>query len=259
MTVQTIEPTTDLDQRMAAIEQVLMTGDLAKLSSEQRVIYYNKVCDSLGLNPLTRPFEYATLNSKLTLYARREAAEQLRKIHRVSIRSIEREWRNDLYIVTAEAEMSDGRRDISTGAVNVAGLKGEALANALMKAETKAKRRVTLSICGLGMLDETEVETIAGAVSMRETETRTSRPVVMMPLSAALARDLGAAMSAALAAGWKQSEMQSAMRTRYGAERGRDLSADQARDFIQFLSETIGGIEPASDEAVAETAGEDKE
>jgi hypothetical protein len=32
--------------------------------------------------------------------------------------------------------------------------------NALMKAVTKAKRRVTLSICGLGMLDETEVETI---------------------------------------------------------------------------------------------------
>jgi hypothetical protein len=29
-----------------------------------------------------------------------------------------------------------------------------------MKAVTKAKRRVTLSICGLGMLDETEVETI---------------------------------------------------------------------------------------------------
>ena len=29
-----------------------------------------------------------------------------------------------------------------------------------MKCETKAKRRVTLSICGLGMLNETEVETI---------------------------------------------------------------------------------------------------
>jgi hypothetical protein len=37
------------------------------------------------------------------------------------------------------------------------------LANALMKAETKAKRRATLSICGLGMLDETEVEDIQGA------------------------------------------------------------------------------------------------
>ena len=32
-----------------------------------------------------------------------------------------------------------------------------------MKAETKAKRRVTLSICGLGMLDETEVESIPDA------------------------------------------------------------------------------------------------
>jgi hypothetical protein len=29
-----------------------------------------------------------------------------------------------------------------------------------MKAETKAKRRVTLSICGLGMLDESELETV---------------------------------------------------------------------------------------------------
>src|SRR5690606_24912460 len=37
------------------------------------------------------------------------------------------------------------------------------LANAYMKAETKAKRRVTLSICGLGWLDETETETIPDA------------------------------------------------------------------------------------------------
>ena len=42
-------------------------------------------------------------------------------------------------------------------------LKGEALANAMMKAETKAKRRATLSICGLALLDELEVETIPNA------------------------------------------------------------------------------------------------
>ncbi len=42
-------------------------------------------------------------------------------------------------------------------------LSGEAGANLMMKAVTKAKRRVTLSICGLGMLDETEVVTIPGA------------------------------------------------------------------------------------------------
>ena len=34
------------------------------------------------------------------------------------------------------------------------------LGNALSKAVTKAKRRATLSICGLGMLDETEIASI---------------------------------------------------------------------------------------------------
>ena len=47
--------------------------------------------------------------------------------------------------------------------MSIGGLKGDALANGLMKAETKAKRRVTLSLCGLGMLDDSEVETIPNA------------------------------------------------------------------------------------------------
>ena len=33
-----------------------------------------------------------------------------------------------------------------------------------MKAETKSKRRVTLSICGLGFLDESEIDTIPDVV-----------------------------------------------------------------------------------------------
>jgi hypothetical protein len=64
--------------------------------------------------------------------------------------------------VKAEAVNSKGRRDSSIGAVVIANLKGENLANALMKCETKAKRRVTLSICGLSFLDEEELETVAG-------------------------------------------------------------------------------------------------
>ncbi|EOV0478051.1 hypothetical protein ACOIM4_001927, partial [Campylobacter coli] len=45
-----------------------------------------------------------------------------------------------------------------TGALNIKNLGGDNLANAIMKAITKAKRRVTLSICGLGMLDESELD-----------------------------------------------------------------------------------------------------
>jgi hypothetical protein len=79
-----------------------------------------------------------------------------------------RETLDGVYVVTAAATDKSGRTDESTGAVNIQGLKGDALANGLMKAETKAKRRVTLSICGLGLLDETEVETIPGAIPVQD-------------------------------------------------------------------------------------------
>jgi hypothetical protein len=142
------------------MERVIAVGDLSKLQPEERVLYYNRTCESLGLNPLTRPFEYITLNGKLTLYARKDCTDQLRSLKRVSVAIVDRQRIEDIYAVTARATMPDGRTDESIGAVPIAGLKGDNLANALMKAETKAKRRVTLSICGLGMLDESELETI---------------------------------------------------------------------------------------------------
>lgn len=141
----------------SGLERVLVQGDLSKLTPDQRVVYYERVCESLGLNPLTRPFEYLSLNGKTVLYAKRDCSDQLRKIHTISIKVVSRETVGDLCIVTTQATTPSGRTDESIGAVTVAGLKGENLANALMKADTKAKRRVTLSICGLGMLDESEV------------------------------------------------------------------------------------------------------
>jgi hypothetical protein len=39
----------------------------------------------------------------------------------------------------------------------------------MLKAVTKAKRRVTLSLCGLGMTDESEVDSIPGAYYPEET------------------------------------------------------------------------------------------
>lgn len=147
----------------AAIETVLVRGDLAALTPEQRLHYYRAVCESVGLNPLTQPFQYITLSQKLVLYARKDATDQLRKIHGVSITRLEREIIDGVCVVTASASMPDGRQDQSCGAVSVKGLAGEALANALMKSETKGKRRVTLSICGLGMLDETEIDAVPEA------------------------------------------------------------------------------------------------
>ena len=149
---------------LTQIETVLVAGDLAKLSADQRLTYYQRLCESLGLNPLTQPFQYLQLSGKLVLYATKSCTEQLRQLHGVSITGITSAQVGDVYIVTATAMDKNGRTDCATGAVAIAGLKSDALANALMKSETKAKRRVTLSLCGLGMLDESEVETIPGAV-----------------------------------------------------------------------------------------------
>src|SRR5215510_12669449 len=144
------------------MEHVLAKGDLVYLTSEDRVLFYTTLCQTLHLNPLTKPFEYISLNGKLTLYARKDCTDQLRKIYGVSILEMSDHLDADaqLYIVTAKGRDKNGRLDASKGAVSLKGLSGEARANAIMKAETKAKRRLTLSLCGLGMLDELETESI---------------------------------------------------------------------------------------------------
>ncbi|EJJ3323528.1 hypothetical protein NI117_001312 [Campylobacter coli] len=144
-------------------ELALVKGDLSKLSDVERASYVKNLCESLGLNMLTKPFEYIVLNGKLTLYANKSATDQIRQIRKVSITKTEVAQVGDIYMVTAYAATPDGRTDCDTGALNIKNLGGDNLANAIMKAITKAKRRVTLSICGLGMLDESELETIWGS------------------------------------------------------------------------------------------------
>lgn len=144
------------------MESVVIGGDLSQLKPAERVEYYKAVCASVGLNPLTRPFEYITLNGKLTLYARKDATDQLREKHSISIGKPDITFQDEWIIVAVVASKQDGRTDSDVGVVNKKDMRGD-FGNALMKAVTKAKRRVTLSICGLGMLDETEVETIPTA------------------------------------------------------------------------------------------------
>jgi len=153
-TLATVQPMPDAQ----LVERAIVQGDLERLQPHERTVYYLRLCESLGLNPLTRPFEYVKLSGKLTLYARRDCADQLRKLQEISVQITGREERDDgLYVVYARATSPKGRTDEASGVVALGNLQGEARANALMKAETKAKRRVTLSICGLGWMDETEV------------------------------------------------------------------------------------------------------
>jgi hypothetical protein len=122
----------------------------------------------MGLDPFTKPFDILRLNGKEVLYCTRSGTQQLNKLHKVShlITSRDTNAEAGVYIVTSKASLPDGRCTESIGAVNIAGLKGEAYANAIMKAETKAKRRATLDLLGLGVLDESEAESIHNATTV---------------------------------------------------------------------------------------------
>lgn len=182
------------------IMEVLVAGNLGVLTAPERLDYYNRVCESLQLNPLTQPFAFITLNGKLTLYALKGATDQLRAIHNISISEPHITKEGDLYVVTVSGTDKSGRMDSDMGVVAIGGLKGEALANAMLKAITKAKRRLTLSMCGLGMLDETEIEDIPAS---------SKRPPVVMPqarVSAPVDVETGEIGNSAVEAFWEATE-----------------------------------------------------
>lgn len=147
------------------IEAMVTRGDLSGLGPQQKAQHYIHVCERLKLDPATQPFEYMRLQGKEIMYARKGCADQLRQVHKISIEIVGRETVDGLYIVTARGRTPEGRVDEDIGAVTIGNSVGDNLANAMMKAHTKAKRRVTLSICGLGMPDESELETIESSFS----------------------------------------------------------------------------------------------
>lgn len=146
----------------ALLEKVILQNDFSGLTPIEKVQHIKNICISLGLNPLTKPIQLIKFQGKEIPYVTKDATEQLRKLNNVSISSLDTKLQDGIYIVTATAT-ANGRTDSSTGVIAIKGLTGDNLANAMMKAETKAKRRATLSICGLGFLEESELDTMQGA------------------------------------------------------------------------------------------------
>lgn len=227
----------------SAIEATLVQGDLSRLTSDQRLSYYKAMCESVGLNPLTKPFEYLQFQGKLVLYARKDATEQLRKLHGVSIIKLEKELINDIFTVTAHARDKSGKEDCDMGSLTVKGLTGDAMANAMMKCTTKAKRRVTLSICGLGVLDETEIETIPGEKVIAPEAALPSAPVpdpdapTAVRSRADIGRDI---MNTAKELGLTQKEFDDwSMECSQGAPL-KEMTTLQMQDFLEQLTREWG-------------------
>jgi hypothetical protein len=175
LTAVTDSQPTETGLDVATIHSLVVSQDMSKLSPAQQVQYYLSLCEATGLDPRTKPFALLSLNGKLVPYALKAATDQLRAKRGLSITIVKREVVDDLCMV--EVLITDGRRsDTEIGAVSIGGLRGDALANAFMKSLTKAKRRATLSFCGLGMLDESELDTIPNARPGPEIRVTTDEP-----------------------------------------------------------------------------------
>ena len=145
----------DAAEMHAKVNAVIARGDLKGLSDEEKNWHYLEVCRTVGVNPATRPFQYITLNSKLVLYPTKDCTDQLRKVNGINIEIVSYETNEaGVLLVRVKATDKHGRHDEDYGAVSVKGLTGEGASNAFMKAITKAKRRVTLSISGLGFPED---------------------------------------------------------------------------------------------------------
>lgn len=152
----------ELDAQTTArvVESLVIRGDISALSPEERSRYYVQMCDSLGLNPASNPFAILRLNGKEILYPTRGATDQLAAIHKLNREIIDGPRVIDLagtkmVFCVCRATHPNGRIETAIAQVPLT----DPL-NALMKCETKGKRRATLSILGLGMLDESELDTI---------------------------------------------------------------------------------------------------
>jgi len=134
-------------------------GDLSGLSPAEKARHYVATCERLGLNPHTAPFQYLRLNGKEVLYATRGATDQLAALHGLTRTLVDGPKVIDLagtklvYCV-CKVTHPNGRFETATATVPLVDP-----VNALMRVETRAKRRATLSILGLAPLDETVADT----------------------------------------------------------------------------------------------------
>ena len=161
---QALQSQSSREEQAAKISHLMTTGDISKMTKAQKDQFLIDLARAHNLMPWPPPFMIIPgQGGKEIIYANKSCADQLRKIHGISIEIVFQgalPENPDIYCVRAKATDRDGRTDEEAGTVWTKGKVGDDLSNAILRAYTKAKRRVTYSISGLSLLDETEVQSM---------------------------------------------------------------------------------------------------
>src|SRR6202142_1733401 len=147
---------------MAKRRFVPIIGDLEHLNEDQRREYVLAACEHLNVPPEQGLISLTYMDSgdgkrNLVLYIHRGATDIIRGNLGIDIDSMD-EINGPGYVGwKVRGHDKTGRHEIAIGTVSVDGLKGVAVANAVMASQTKSTRRMTLQFAGGGFLDISEL------------------------------------------------------------------------------------------------------
>lgn len=136
--------------------------DLESLNEQQRQDYIKNVCAHMGIPPELNLVMLTYLDDyegprRLVAYVKRGATEIIRNNRGIHITDLRQEKIGGSVVWTATGKDTTGRQEMSSGAKYIDGLIGKDLDDAIMTAQTRACRRMTLQFVGAGVLDESEV------------------------------------------------------------------------------------------------------
>lgn len=152
------------------VSSIILRGDLSGLSEAQLTEYMVYRSRASGLDPACQPFIVLPgQDGKKQLYATKEAAAQLNQNRELSPEVSKEEWLLDNTVYKVTYKVKEGVRTTEDcgavalvvyqkGTQNRPGeyvkMSPAGVADAIMKAHTKAKRRAILSHCGIGTNDK---------------------------------------------------------------------------------------------------------
>lgn len=168
--------------------QFIPIYDIDSLNESQRQEYVRNICKHLGVPAELNLVMLTYMDSsdgprRLVAYAKRGAAEIIRDNRQISVTDLKHELIGGSIVYTVVGKDKNGRQEIATGSKYIEGLFGADLDDAIMTAQTRAVRRMTLQFPGGGVLDESEVQGRIKIISAKNETAEVPAPPVAVTIN----------------------------------------------------------------------------
>jgi hypothetical protein len=242
----------------------LIRGDVSSIPREALLRYVFTFCERVGISPLAVPFSLMKTQRGMQLVANRNFYDAVASKYSVSRECVGEGFfeGTKLYFTRYRATTPDGRVTEDMALVDTAGLNGNDLANAIMKAHTKGRNRVTRAHLGFPFPDETEAETVPGAsvVGIEQLPSGgNGEPLAAEPEPPkATEQQITRIHMLAKKLGMNEEEYRQLLGEWFGCKSSKSLSQKQAAELIRLLADLWRERRKAKDEQAEtmELAGE---